>query len=105
MGVMYAVLIDITPGFFSRMAGPYITNNSVFSLWMLAPIVGAISVVLLTDEKISQIGVERISDHWRKRFTHINKPNTEIFVFESHFSFVDNTACCINSIARLCFLF
>ena len=55
MGVMYAVLIDITPGFFSRMAGPYITNNSVFSLWMLAPIVGAISVVLLTDEKISQI--------------------------------------------------
>ena len=43
----FALFVDVIPGYFSRIAGPLITDNTIYTLWMLSPIIGASALVVI----------------------------------------------------------
>ena len=53
LALLFGLCVDVIPGFLSRLAGPLITNNGVYALWSLAPILGSFLLVIFFDTEMS----------------------------------------------------
>ena len=51
--LLFALFIDVIPGILSRIAGIYINNNSIYSLWSLTPVFSFIIVSFITGDSFS----------------------------------------------------